>query len=989
MRSSIVVYCLYSKSNNLCSSGSEQVKFDWLVSNSLNLASLDKVIIEYADDAPVHYFNIMDRVSIQQTDFSLTIRGLGKQKYAGVFISPTKYSKFSALNLTNIELSDFSMKYTTDLIHFNHAKILNSTEISSQDISSDFYSLQYATNLRFGSIIVPFAANTDINVKINLYPEKFYPNMIIKLKEINDDYDTEFVGHLINFKIPSKNFTLSIYPPHDDITLDISSTKSLKATYSNKLLSNTVKSYKILITNPHPMILSYLPSFWSKESHVKIFFNSMPRLEIHNYCSYIPILINSNHSTNTIVDFYQHTKSVTIDDLFLYNTEFIIHKAHEKAEKMILINLDVMNSTIYNREDNFELHVDGLVFPPAQFSSIFNATGKIFLYGTISMNYGSFNFENVFLMENSVLSFLYNHEVSGILNCKKLNFGGSTKSRYVISIIEKTDTLSLDNIVPIVCENNFDSDKFDLEFLSQENYLLFTQNVVKDANSLYNLVIQKNNSKIGNLCLIDPETGFPEQCPSTTTCIVRHNTFDYDMAVRSFYYMSDKLNFDYSHIQLLNYLTISSSIYTPITFPFNSFQNVKFENINLSFHAEKLEFGSATFHNTEISGVKYIKGQKAKIEYNTFECFDTIDVINLTIMNGAPRRIVFYDDLIKFDEKIIQIHEESNIIWNTTDEINTDIEINGTSFEKFTFITPVLLHNNLYIKNNANVQSSLFQFSGTVYTNDTYLPIRFESVNLYFILPTGTNLVVNDLKVSQKVAVMNSAAAIYTKNLNLLKIGNVVSKHGTISTDCLTIDTDGLTNEIGSITVKKSMKVTSKSLANMDFSKSADNIVIDLDFTLASVPFMLSKSKNPENVTFNMRNVGEGEELQYNSQWDGIQVDIICGQDLNCSKWTANWESSIWAFNGTDRLFDMKCGAGLFNRSEKCYSIVKREQDPNSPTEKSKTRRILIICFSVVAVFILVIFVSVYLIIMKIRHKRLNNFLASSDNIYASMVEIE
>jgi hypothetical protein len=157
------------------------------------------------------------------------------------------------------------------------------------------------------------------------------------------------------------------------------------------------------------------------------------------------------------------------------------------------------------------------------------------------------------------------------------------------------------------------------------------------------------------------------------------------------------------------------------------------------------------------------------------------------------------------------------------------------------------------------------------------------------------------------------------------------------------IATDSLVFGVGSIELHSAGCLTTNSLGLSEGSKLAikrlnsgvDSIEINVSFSMTSIPFVEIEDSNISNARVNMIYTGDASESFFVEGWAGLKVDVICGPNLSCESWIANWIAPGYPFVGERHKFEMICTEGTLNPRFKCYSIKNGESDGRNRTDSA------------------------------------------------------
>ncbi|EAX99221.1 hypothetical protein TVAG_236660 [Trichomonas vaginalis G3] len=979
----IASYCIYTNTPDLCDINSHKVEFHSVQDNYLNFSNSVECYVDFADDVPSDDFNIYDHIYFGPQTSSIYFRGLGSMKY----ISRFKYNapKFGIqITFDNVKYYFIeSIAVPTELFIINSQVLGDSNLVQGYELNFDIFSWKYINSIQSQKLNLFFKGQDIKNLNKNIKITKIYQSFNLFLSDFNYDYDVEYIGHLVVIKSPQNNFSITTRSHTDSLIININSTTNINATFSNKFLSNTIKSSQVSIFAKEKLNFTFLPSFWIPEANVNVQIVTTETADIHNFCKYVPMRLINNALVK--INFYSHVKAAKISGIILDKIDFNIFDPDSLVESVEFHNLEVINSSISCNKKNILIHISDLLMDHILNNIWFNGSATFVLSGTIAINHGDVYLTNVLVSDFTNFTIIYSSKKYGQFEADSIKGYSNDNFLATIFVIEETTTLNIAHIYPIVSKNELNVANFDLNFLNPENYLLFKLFSITDKRNMHKIKISNDPISCGNLCLIS-EGVDPFSCPSTTTEIIR-TCNPYSTYIRSIHYMTDKSILNYSSISLMPYTSLSASIESKISFPFDKFENIKVTDINLLINSEKIKFKGAIITNSSIQGPKILEGKKLEIDYKSLKGITCLNVTEIHIKNGDPKTIYFKDNEVNFGSITIPITKESRISWTTENDISTSIVIDGSSFEKFDFSGNQSNFNKIFLDVKKKTNPINFYYHGELTVHNEEIPLFVNAKNVYFMLEKISRLQVPYISSDGTIKLNCVNCQINADKLVIEKTGTAVAPRGFFATDDLHLKTNGLTQEIGTIYPKKNINIDKNALSYVDFQSFSENLTINVNFTLSSVPYILVRDSFPKNISFVMSHIGEGQELKYQNDWNNVQVDVVCGEKINCSNWNASWVSSTWAFNGTDRLFDMKCGKGLYDDNLMCYSIVNRIETP-IPQKKSKTKMIIFIVTGVVVGLTLIIALTIFIYNRSIKKKRIMYFI-TSDTLHTPLTSMD
>jgi hypothetical protein len=208
----------------------------------------------------------------------------------------------------------------------------------------------------------------------------------------------------------------------------------------------------------------------------------------------------------------------------------------------------------------------------------------------------------------------------------------------------------------------------------------------------------------------------------------------------------------------------------------------------------------------------------------------------------------------------------------------------------------------------------------------------------------------------------------------------------------LEIVTDSLMLETNIIFLSLDGGLTTNSLELSDGTRAAikklnssmNSTEINISFKMTSVPFVEIEESNISNARVNMIYTGDASESFFAEGWAGLKVDVICGLNLNCESWTANWIAPGYPFVGDRHEFEMVCTNGTLNPSSKCYSIKKIQSDGrNSGDSKGAlmTIQAIIIMIGCIVLGIVLLLLIIFMVQRWRKRKALNLFMNDSRSL--------
>jgi hypothetical protein len=125
-----------------------------------------------------------------------------------------------------------------------------------------------------------------------------------------------------------------------------------------------------------------------------------------------------------------------------------------------------------------------------------------------------------------------------------------------------------------------------------------------------------------------------------------------------------------------------------------------------------------------------------------------------------------------------------------------------------------------------------------------------------------------------------------------------------------------------------------------DFDFIGESATLHIEYRLAEIPYLeLNRSKGHSTfapvITFAYKRSRGTEESEIEflinnpTALDGVELPIVCGENLDCWNWTANFSAPFAVVNGTTSILEAVCRPWNGSVSSQCFAIRKR-QDWNS-----------------------------------------------------------
>ena len=865
-------------------------------------------------------------------------------------------------NITDTRVDRLTMD---DVIVSNISK----TKLRCNSLKSNIASISCFKPIKAQYItITPIANDNDISTDLIMENINSENNV-----DLNINYNSlmKLNGHNIVFFFPSINasFTISV---NSAIDVSVNMQENVELNVTNTFISTTVRSTRISFNGAEKSVLRFVNAYWSEEQCVDMSIINTNGVTIDVQCSFIPLSINA-YSNITILMNIKHS---VVNLLRLMNSSFKIIKGYRDPCSLCVKTMWAQNLTV-NTQQNITFSILSLFFlndnNAAENSSTHLEGDGTYEINRIICNNNTFVANKIHLIGASLIYCTISNDYNNKLIIKEL----TTKTD--INLV-----YTIDNYV----------EKFTREFLFVEKY----KGPIK--------IIDKSNEKVNNgKAIID--TKFTKEGFVSSISFTRKQIPNYICALASrdieykkvcpeysvpFYPDSDIPSDNISRINYVNRTVISpkmkigDTVYIEgnavdqIVFPFNTLQQLTSSKSSILFTSSNITGHILRLVETPIKGVQRITAPSIVLDEN----IEDIKFIQTEHMLVNIRNTSFYigDDNVTIGNTVATFTGKKLLSIRCKKESVVNITLNGSALSQL-FVRCNYIGTKIDLTVSPTfVHDGLLSFSGSLKIHQSYNPINIFILSLY-------------------IRTDEEYPYIYFKSI---EIGHSLSTNNilTIRTDLLTIEntftgvnqrivfeakeaiiksTTKASNEL--IIATKNITFASNSLSYLNFGKNVSEINVTIMFNLGSIPYVFVK-EGLENATVNINMINEGvtEELSFEG-WEKINVEVVCGKMIRCDNWTSTWSSNFWAFNGTTRLFDLKCSPSKREPTHRCMTIIKRGNDKTSEEQsaadersKSFTNHLLIVIFIPLAVIIVIV-----TIIVIYKRKRFNSFIKDDESI--------
>lgn len=966
-----VYYCFYTSSKDSCPPGATNIS-----ANDPNFVDQfqkdDYVYLYFADDIPLMKNPIFKSLYKFKYNYHLYLIGIDARRIIN-FEYSIKSICCQYISLINVELPSAKVAFKTNEIRcFNSSFISKLFEQYITTVTCDIYSLQSISTILFYTLTISCYTGVPNNMSTLTKIHSVFPKNSVSIIEINDDALIHIEGHFISLRFPRKNTSLVFHPLVESPKFNFQF-YSPSVSISNRFISNTLHNCEINIKCNDTLNATFTPTFWDIDSPLTISFSEFNKLNITSYCDALPITI---HDINEVA-IYQMARQTTLRLLTLTNSTFNF-KTRMRLDQQY--NLQIQNAvlketTFLCNEIQSHIFFNSLSIDTSLSNVAFRGSGKYHISGDITSNQQIF-FENLVIEPYARINIMDSCISDVIVKSKKLELQG--QNNYIVQNYGghfyepgRLCVLHSDNIV--------DVSKFNLLLPNiPKNYYYRIEFENNSKSALY--ILSSLNEKYINLCVINSQAESPNQCPigSKHITIDEFEKFSSNSDTIDICFLTSKdVAVDASGLSNVKNLRIRSFTNSRIKINAEKLTNVEFTDLTVEF-TPNLIANQIKFKNCEIIGLSKLNSEIAQFNSTTHN-ISTIVSYSLSIDDFRPAYLRFEENEIIIDEKL-NVTVQQEFICTDFYGNNTIIEINGESISKFSLQTnPAANDNQITIKKSKSISSyGKFKYSGNIITDCTLIPINFKFGSVWFNVPNGITVEIPKIVITKKLTLSSGNVIIKTSKLvfeETATIG-VVGNESKLIADEVNIDVVNWGKDIGKFFSLGTINISKSTILLNPSSIPIDNHVINVNFEMNSVPYLKVKDTQAENVTIVMSNFGSRDEIDMSTGWNGNQVEVICGEDLKCQNWKTSWNSDCWAFNSTDKLFDLKCVKSLITEGENCMAIVAATHDGDAHHQKTSNLSLVLYIVGgsiALAAISVIMFLFIY---RKYRRGKIDKFLS-------------